>query len=397
MLANREPLRGVRAVADPGAEERAARAAILELEGMDADALARLIQVYGSAAAAWQVGPARWPARVRPERRAAWAAAWARGDPAALLAGLRARGIEAAMPGDPAFPAELAAAGAAPLLYLRGDPGWGRHPGVAVVGTRRMTAYGAVMARRLAGELAAAGLVVVSGLARGVDAEAHRAALEAGGATVAVLGSGLEQVYPPEHRPLAERIAARGLLLSAYPPRRGPQRHHFPDRNRLLAALALAVVVVEAPGRSGALLTAAAARELGRPVLAVPGRADAWASAGCLELLHRGEAAPCRHAGDVLAALGQAVSAPAPAPPPAPAGADPVALTPEEQHIYAVLAAGPLLPEELSVLTGLPMPRVWAALTRLELAAQVVRVGSAYARRPRGPRQGGAGEGGRGA
>lgn len=354
----------------------------MELDGMDAGALRRLIGVYGSAAEAWRLGPARWPARVRPERRASWQERWSRLDPEAVLADLRRRGIEAAMPGDAAFPAEVAAAGEVPLLYLRGDPGWGRHPGVAVVGTRRMSAYGAAMAQRLAADLAAAGLAIVSGLARGVDAVAHRAALAAGGPSVAVLGSGLDRVYPPEHRGLAEQVARQGLLVSAYPPDREPQPHHFPDRNRILAAMALVVVVVEAPARSGALWTARAARELGRPVLAVPGRADSWTSAGCHELLRAGQATLARHADDVLEELGHVVVAPRGRPETGPA----VNLTEEERRIYALLDAGPRLPEELAGRAGLAIQQVWAALTGLELKSLVLRVGSAYARCPRAPR-----------
>jgi DNA processing protein len=173
---------------------------------------------------------------------------------------------------------------------------------VAVVGSRQATPYGIAVAGRLAYDLAARGVTVVSGLARGVDSAAHRGALEAGGRTIAVLGSGLQAIYPPEHRPLAARIASRGAVLSQFPARARALPYHFPERNRVIAGLALGVVVVEAGERSGALITAGHAADLGREVMAVPGCVTSPASRGAHRLLKDG-AAPVEGWEDVVAAL----------------------------------------------------------------------------------------------
>jgi DNA processing protein len=159
---------------------------------------------------------------------------------------------------------------------------------IAVVGSRRATAYGLHAAESLAGDLAARGMTVVSGLARGIDTAAHRGALDAGGRTIAVLGSGIDVIYPPENRSLALEIEARGALLSQFAPGTAPRPWNFPARNRILAGLALGVVVVEAGERSGALITASFAADLGREVFAVPGRVTDAMSAGPLRLLQDG-------------------------------------------------------------------------------------------------------------
>ena len=174
-----------------------------------------------------------------------------------------------------------------PGLFLRGaaDPELLSRPAVAVVGARACSGYGAAVARSLARDLAAAGLVVVSGLARGIDAEAHRGALEAGGTTVAVLGCGIDRDYPAAHRELAHRIAETGLIVSEYAPGVEPAPWRFPARNRIVAGLCAATVVVEARERSGALITADLALEEGREVFAVPGEITSSLSAGTNDLL----------------------------------------------------------------------------------------------------------------
>jgi len=159
---------------------------------------------------------------------------------------------------------------------------------VAVVGSRRATEYGEGVAEELGAQLAARGITVVSGLARGIDSAAHRGALRAGGRTIAVLGSGVDVVYPPENRRLAARIEASGAVLSQFAPGTPPLPHHFPLRNRVIAGLALAVVVVEAAARSGALITARMAAEFGREVMAVPGRVTSPASRGAHALIRDG-------------------------------------------------------------------------------------------------------------
>ena len=176
-------------------------------------------------------------------------------------------------------------------------------PAVAIVGARACSGYGASVARRLARELAAAGLVVVSGLARGIDAEAHRGALEAEGTTVAVLGCGIDRDYPAAHAELARRVATAGLIVAEYAPGVEPAPWRFPARNRIVAGLCAATVVVEARERSGALITADLALEEGREVFAVPGEITSPLSAGTNALLKLG-AAPLTCAADVLASFG---------------------------------------------------------------------------------------------
>jgi DNA processing protein len=192
-----------------------------------------------------------------------------------------------------------------PGLFLRGsaDPELLSRPAVAIVGARACSGYGASVARMLGRELARAGLLVVSGLARGVDAEAHRGALEAGEATVAVLGCGVDCDYPAAHAQLARRIAETGLVVSEYAPGVEPAPWRFPARNRIVAGLCAAAVVVEARERSGALITADLALEEGREVFAVPGEIGAPLSAGTNNLLKLG-ASPLTAPADVLASFG---------------------------------------------------------------------------------------------
>src|SRR5206468_7370876 len=176
-------------------------------------------------------------------------------------------------------------------------------PAVAIVGARACSSYGGQVARMLGRELAAAGLVVVSGLARGVDGEAHRGALEAGGATVGVLGCGVDRDYPAAHASLARGICEHGLVVSEYAPGVEPAPWRFPARNRIIAGLAVASVIVEARERSGALITADFALEAGREVFAVPGEITSSLSAGTNALLRLG-ATPLTRVYDVLEALG---------------------------------------------------------------------------------------------
>src|SRR5881392_311792 len=191
-------------------------------------------------------------------------------------------------PGDPNYPALLGAIPSPPTLYVRGAVTVDDALALAIVGARDATPYGVEVAERLAGELGARGVTIVSGLARGIDAAAHRAALDAGGRTLAVLGCGIDVVYPPENARLADAVAARGALVTQFPPGTAPLPYHFPTRNRTLAALALGVVVVEAAERSGSLSTAGFAADLGREVFAVPGKITSPTSAGVHKLLRDG-------------------------------------------------------------------------------------------------------------
>ncbi len=254
------------------------------------------------------------------------------------------------------FPPLLRAIYDPPLrLYVRGgaEDDMLARPAVAVVGARACSSYGAQVARRLGRELAAGELVVVSGLARGIDGETHRGALEAGGLTVAVLGCGIDRDYPAAHAELARRIRERGLVVSEYEPGVEPAPWRFPARNRIIAGLAAATVVVEARERSGALITADLALEEGRDVLAVPGEITSSLSAGTNALLKLG-AGPCTSAEDVLdlfGMTGQARAAPS-----------------VGESAAAVLALLPAAADDVVRATGLDAQTVAVALAELELA-----------------------------
>jgi len=236
-------------------------------------------------------------------------------------------------------------------LYLRGegDAELLARPAVAIVGARACSPYGAQVARMLGRELAAAGVVVVSVLARGIDGEAHRGALEARGHTVAVLGCGIDRDYPAAHMSLARSIAERSLIVSEYEPGVEPAPWRFPARNRIIAGLCAATVVVEARERSGALITADFALEEGREVFAVPGEITSALSAGANALLRLG-ATPLTAAGDVLESLGLEP------PPPAESGGGPL------------LDLLPATADELVRTTGLSAGEVTAALAELDVA-----------------------------
>ncbi|OPL19110.1 MAG: hypothetical protein AVO35_12170 [Candidatus Aegiribacteria sp. MLS_C] len=190
------------------------------------------------------------------------------------------------------------------VLFHLGDlEGFLGMPAIAVIGSRRCTAYGRKVARTLSADFADAGVAVVSGLARGIDGEAHRGAMDAGGVTMAVLGSGLDVIYPPEHDRLAQRILERGVLLSEYPPGTTPAKYRFPERNRLISGFSLGVVVVEAGRRSGTMITVNTALDQGREVFAVPGEVTRAFSMGTNMLLRDG-AGVVITASDVLEPLG---------------------------------------------------------------------------------------------
>jgi DNA processing protein len=270
---------------------------------------------------------------------------------------------------DPAYPALLGAIhDPPPAIFLRGDGGEAllSRPAVAVVGARSCSAYGRSVARTLGRELAAAGLVVVSGMARGIDGEAHRGALEAGGVTVAVLGCGVDRDYPAAHAELARRIRERGLVVSEYEPGVEPAPWRFPARNRIIAGMSEAVVVVEARERSGALITADFALEEGRDVCAVPGEITSALSAGTNALLRLG-AMPVTSAGDILELFGLA-----------PAEPDAAALGPAAQTLLERLRDGALTGDELMRASGIDPGQASAALMELELARRVALEDGVY-------------------
>jgi DNA processing protein len=249
-----------------------------------------------------------------------------------------------------------------PRLYLRGngDAELLARPSVAVVGARACSPYGAHVARMLGRELGAGGIVVVSGLARGIDAEAHRGALDVGGDTVAVLGCGIDRDYPAAHAGLAAAIAERSLLVSEYQPGVEPAPWRFPARNRVIAGLAAATVVVEARERSGALITADFALEGGREVFAVPGEITSALSMGTNDLLRLG-ATPLTSAADVLELFDLA-----------PAASANAALSGAAERVLDRLRAGSASADELARATGLEVAAVTGALVELELAGAAV-------------------------
>jgi DNA processing protein len=275
-----------------------------------------------------------------------------------------AAGISAVAFTDAGYPALLGQLGdAPPVLWVRGCAGVLGRPAVAVVGSRAASAAGVHAGRRLAEDLAAAGVVVISGLARGVDAAAHDGAVAAGH-TIAVLGSGVDVVYPAEHAALAGRIAARGALVSEFPPGTAPRRHHFPLRNRIISGLSVAVVVVEAADRSGALITARLALDQGREVMAMPGPVAGGRNRGAHGLIRDG-ALLVESADDVLNALAAlplaARGAAVPADPP--------------DAVLGALAEGEEVDvDALARRTGLEGPALLARVSHLEVEGSVQRV-----------------------
>lgn len=258
---------------------------------------------------------------------------------------------------------------APPLLFLRGQLEPIDRWAVAVVGTRRLSAYGRQVTRDLVSGLVNNGITIVSGLARGIDAVAHRTALEEGGRTIAVMASGIDKIYPPEHRDLARDIVAgHGALVSDYPFGAEPESNHFPARNRLISGLSLGVVIVEAGEKSGALITARFALEQNREVFAVPGNIHSPVSIGTNRLIQQGGKLVLR-VEDILEELNlkmvteQAVAK--------------VMLpeTAEEAALISQLSAQPVHVDELGRLTGMPVSLVSSTLTMMELKGMVQQVG----------------------
>lgn len=295
----------------------------------------------------------------------AWRRAAARVDLAETAARHEEAGVAVHLLGSPAYPARLAAdAEAPPVLFTVGRPDVARSPMAAVVGTRRCTHTGRQVARQFGEELAMAGVVVVSGLALGIDGAAHEGALAAAAAAaVGVVGSGLDVVYPRRHRPLWEALAATGLLLSEWPLGTRPEAWRFPARNRLIAALADVVVVVESHAAGGSMHTVDAADLRGRTVLAVPGSVRNPAAAGVNRLLFDGHG-PARDSADVLCALGLATAGPVRRG----TGELPSGV---EGEVLAAVDWEATSTEELLERTGLTPPALAVALTRLEHDAWV--------------------------
>jgi len=259
------------------------------------------------------------------------------------------------------------------ILYIKGRITPADALAVAIVGSRHGTHYGIAQAERLASSLAHAGLTIVSGLARGIDAAAHRGALAAGGRTLAVLGSGILNVYPPEHQPLAAEVINSGALISEMPVHSAPSSASFPQRNRLISGLSLGVIVVEASDRSGALITARHAMEQGREVFAVPGRVDSRLSHGCHRLIRDG-AKLVETADDVLEELGPLVEAAERPDGRAIHHPAELLLNPLEQQVLDAIRVDPTPIDEVISSSRLAAPQVLATISVLEMRRLVRRV-----------------------
>ncbi len=336
--------------ADPRATSRAALGAWLAFQralGLKPEAAAELLRRHGHPARALQASG----------RATAF-------DRSAAIAAL-ARSAAVAVPlGSGAYPARLASlADPAPLLLVRGDVRALCECCVAIVGARAATAYGRRIARELAADLARAGVVIVSGLARGIDAEAHRGALAAGGKTVAVQACGIDRTYPAAHRALADEIAANGAVVSELPLGEPPLRPYFPLRNRLISGLSSAVVIVEARERSGSLITANHAADQGRDVWAVPGPITAPTSAGTNRLIRDG-AYVALGADEICDAIGVRGA-------PRPRARVASELSPLSREILGALADAPASRDQLARRLGLDPAEFALELIELELSSRI--------------------------
>jgi len=290
----------------------------------------------------------------------------------------RANGVTVLVESEDAYPQSLRSIPDPPgVLFVRGQILPSDGISVAIVGTRHATQYGLTQAERLGAGLARCGYTIVSGLARGIDAAAHRGAMKAQGRTIAVLGSGVLNIYPPEHESLASEVIDHGALISENPPRSPPLSGAFPQRNRIITGLSLGVIVVEASDRSGALISARHAMEQGREVFALPGRVDSRTSRGCHRLIRDG-AKLVETVDDVLEELGPLAS-------PTPVASDDTSppirhpgelqLNEPEKAVLAAIDDEPIIIDNIVAACGLPVQNVLSTLSVLEMRRLVRRLG----------------------
>lgn len=362
-------------------DELLALVSLNQVPGLGPARIRALADAFGGLHRALHANPERWRnvPGIGPRIAEAMEETRRRFDPAAEVDRAREAGIELLTPARDVYPRLLREIGdPPPLLYVRGRLGPQDDQAVAVVGTRRCTHYGRLQAERLSRALAGAGITVVSGLARGIDTAAHRACLEAGGRTVAVLGSGLDRPYPPENAGLLERVAQNGAVVSEFPLGAPPHRSHFPRRNRIISGLALGVVVVEASLRSGSLITARWAGEQNREVFAVPGSVDSGRASGTHALIKDGAKLVERIEDvleELLPALRAAVTEAVPLEPPK-------ALQASHRAILDVLGDDPVVVDEVVERSGLGAAEVLGALFLLEMRRLVRQFpGRRFARR----------------
>lgn len=372
--------------------------ALLGLPGLGPRRLRRLLTAFGDAEAAWAAVlegrmdgvPLYGRASDRPGLVEGWRSAAANVDVDGLVAAHAPHGVDIIGPDHDDWPVAFADDPEPPLLaFVRGDPALLSAPVVGIVGTRRCTAAGVAIARELGRDLAAAGVGVVSGLALGIDGAAHRGCLEGGGPAVGVVATGLDVVYPRKHSRLWEQVATSGVLVSEAPLGTTGERWRFPARNRLIAALAMVVVVVESRRSGGSMLTVESAIDRQTEVLAVPGPVRSPASDGPNQLLSEG-CSVVRDAGDVLVALGSQVPLrprqlrlgelgdPDRSDDVEPVEDDPE--TPEDDPVTCALSWTPMSLDAIVDATGLPFSEVAARLTALELAGAIERAADGYQR-----------------
>ncbi len=341
-----------------------------KVRGIGPARLRALLDVFGDVESAWRA-PTAALQEVGLDRRslATFLEVRAKLDLAAELERVTRAGVQALCWDDPGYPARLLTISDPPtVLYVRGELRPEDDWAVAIVGTRHASAYGREAARTVAADLARAGVTVISGLARGIDSQAHRAALEAGGRTLAVLGSGIDIIYPWENAKLAQDIVAKGALVSEYPLGTQPEASNFPPRNRIISGLSRGVIVVEAGEQSGALITSDFAADQGRDVFAVPGSIFARSSQGTNRLIRDG-ATPVLSANDVLEALNLTT---------VPQQVQAQMLFPAdatEALLLDQLSDDALHVDEVSRATGLPIATVTSTLALMELKGLVRQMG----------------------
>ena len=352
--------------------------ALQQTPGLGARRFLQLVKIFGNPHAVWEAPEKEILALEGLGKTAASLLKWRRQvNPAGIMAKLDAAGIRVLTLAEEAYPLELKRIyDPPPVLYWRGCRLPGEGLKIAIVGTRRATAYGLKVAAELAADLAVAGVGVVSGLARGIDAAAHRGALQGQGATWGILGCGVDVIYPPEHRELYRQVMDSGAIISEFPPGTPPDAGHFPARNRIISGLTSGTVVVEAAAKSGALITADLALEQNRDVFAVPGPITSRSSQGANELIKQG-ARVVTGVEDILAeyttaslwSLSRAEQEVA------------VALTTTEEQVLAGLSVMPVHLDALLATAGLPPGELNTALLQLEMRQLVRRLpGGFYVR-----------------
>ncbi|MFO8035812.1 MAG: DNA-processing protein DprA [Anaerolineales bacterium] len=341
------------------------------VKGIGPVRLQSLMDTFGDVQSAWKANPVQLRAaglseklsrRIQDVRREA--------DLDKILTSVEQEGITVLTWDDEAYPAGLRdIPQSPPVLYLKGELKDTDRWAVAVVGTRRYTSYGRQVTEEISRALVHRGITIVSGLARGIDGIAHQAALDAGGRTIAVLGSGVDRIYPPEHRGLAQKIASQGVVLSDYPLGTPPEGGNFPPRNRIISGLSRGVIVVEAGRRSGALITAKYAADQGREVFAVPGSIHAPQSKGANALIQQG-AHPLLSPQDVMEVLelsqvggGQPKRSELPS-------------NPTEAILYQTLGLEPLHVDDICARVELPVEKVTATLAVMEIKGLVRKTGA---------------------